>query len=158
MAGLFLLVAVTALYSGYNLLVKVSASQVPAEATTTILATICLQLAALTASTVFASVALIRGGQVLQLSWGAYAWAAAAGLCIGVAEIAYFYLFRGVGGGGPMAANVAIPAIVSGTIILTVIGAYFVFGEQLSARQFAGIGCVVLGILLLFAGRGAPTG
>ncbi len=158
MAGLLLLVTVTALYAGYNLLIKVSASHVPVEATTTILATICLQLAALTASIVFASVALIRGGQVLQLSWGAYAWAAAAGLCIGGAEIAYFYLFRGVGGGGPMAANVAIPAIVSGTIILSLLGAYFVFGEQLSAKQFAGVGCIILGILLMFVGRGASPG
>ena len=99
MTGLLLLVTVTALYAGYNILIKVSASQVPAAATSTITATICLQLAGLMTSIVFVSVAMIRGGQVLQLTWGAYIWAAAAGLCIGGAEIAYFYLFRGIGGG-----------------------------------------------------------
>ena len=47
MASWLLLISVTVLYSGYNLLIKVSASHVPEAATTTIQATICLQLAAL---------------------------------------------------------------------------------------------------------------
>ena len=93
MTGLLLLVTVTVLYAGYNILIKVSASHVPAAATSTITATICLQIAALMTSLVYMSVIMIRGGQVLQLSWGSYLWAAAAGLCIGGAEIAYFYLF-----------------------------------------------------------------
>ncbi len=50
MAGLLLLVTVTTLYAGYNLLIKVSVSHVPAAATSTIVATICLQVAALPAS------------------------------------------------------------------------------------------------------------
>ncbi len=78
MAGLLLLVTVTTLYAGYNLFIKVSAAHVPATATSTIAATICLQIAALMTSILFLSIALIRGGQVLQLTWGAYAWAAAA--------------------------------------------------------------------------------
>ncbi len=90
MAGVLLLVTVTALYAGYNLLIKVSVSHVPVTATSTIVATIFLQLAALTTSVVFLSVIMIRGGQVLQLSWAAYLWAAAAGLCIGGAK--WWYL------------------------------------------------------------------
>ena len=54
-ASVTLLLAITVLYAGYNLLVKVSSSHVPASATSTVLATICLQLAALAASVVFAS-------------------------------------------------------------------------------------------------------
>ena len=50
MVTLLLLLTVTTLYAGYNLLVKVSGGFVPAEATTTIFATICLQLAALATS------------------------------------------------------------------------------------------------------------
>ena len=154
MAGLLLLITVTTLYAGYNLLIKVSASHVPAAATSTIAATICLQVAALMTSVVFVSVAMIRGGQVLQLSWGAYIWAAAAGLCIGGAEIAYFYLFGGIGHSKPMAANVVIPTVVSGTIVITAIASYFIFRENLAPMQFAGICCIILGLLLLYYGRG----
>ena len=78
MISLLLLITATALYAGYNLLIKISGSHVPAEATTIVVGTIFLQLAALTTSIVFASVLLIRGGHVFQLSPGAYAWAAAA--------------------------------------------------------------------------------
>ncbi len=158
MAGLLLLVTVTTLYAGYNLLIKVSVSHVPAAATSTIVATICLQVAALMTSIVFVSVAMVRGGQVLQLSWGAYLWAAAAGLCIGGAEIAYFYLFRGMGTSNPMAANVVIPTVVSGTIVITAIAAYFIFRESLAPIQFAGVGCIILGVLLLSFGKGLALG
>jgi len=47
MLGIALLVAVTIFYAGYNVLIKISGTYVPAVATTTILATISLQLAAL---------------------------------------------------------------------------------------------------------------
>ncbi len=158
MAGLLLLVTVTTLYAGYNLLIKVSAAHVPATATSTIAATICLQIAALTTSILFLSIALIRGGQVLQLTWGAYTWAAAAGLCIGGAEIAYFYLFGGIGAIKPMAANVVIPTVVSGTVVITAIAAYFVFRESLNPIQVAGVGCIILGVLLLYLGKGLALG
>ncbi len=158
MTGLLLLVTVTVLYAGYNLLIKVSASHVPAAATSTIAATICLQVAALTTSLVFVSIAMARGGHVLQLSWGAYLWAAAAGLCIGGAEIAYFYLFGGIGAMKPMAATLVIPTVVSGTIVITVIAAYFMFGETLALIQLAGIGCVVIGMVLLYFGKDLALG
>ena len=74
MAGLILLAAVTALYAGYNLFIKLSGGQVPAESTTTILATICLQLAALLTSALFLGMLLLRGGHVLTLSTGSYFW------------------------------------------------------------------------------------
>ena len=108
-ASLILLLGVTSLYAGYNLLVKVSSGHVPAVATTPILATIALQVAALAVSAAFAAGLVLRSGHVLAVSPAAVAWAVAAGLCIGAAEIGYFYLFRGVGGAQPMAANVANP-------------------------------------------------
>ncbi len=158
MAGLLLLATVTALYAGYNLLIKVSVSHAPVAATSTITATICLQVAALMTSLVFVSVTMIRGGHVLQLSWGSYIWAAAAGLCIGGAEIAYFYLFRGTGTSNPMAANVVIPTVVSGTIVITAIAAYFIFRESLAPVQLAGVGCIIFGMLLLYFGKGVALG
>jgi drug/metabolite transporter (DMT)-like permease len=155
MSSVLLLLAVTGLYAGYNLLIKVSSGHVPAAATSTVLATICLQIAALAASLLFTAFLLLRGGQQLQLTAPAYAWAAAAGLCIGAAEIGYFYLFGGLGGLRPMAANVAIPAIVSGTIVLTAAASLLLFRETLAWPQVLGLGLVVAGLLLTFLGRGA---
>jgi drug/metabolite transporter (DMT)-like permease len=156
MTSLLLLLTVTVLYAGYNLLIKVSGAHVPADATTTIVATICLQLAALATSGLVAALLLLRGGHVLQLSSSAYLWAAAAGLCIGGAEIAYFYLFGGIGATKPIAANLAIPTIVAGTIVITMLVAYFLFKEPLGWRHLLGIGLIVSGILVLFV-RDGPT-
>ena len=149
--GLVLLFAITVLYAGYNLFVKVSSGHVPAPATSTVLATISLQLAALAVSGAFALLLLARGGQVLALSTATYAWAAVAGLCIGLAEIGYFYLFRGVGSGGPVAASVAVPVIVTGTVVLTMLFSHFALQESLGAMQIAGTLLVVIGIALIFA-------
>ena len=157
MTSLLLLLTVTLLYAGYNLLIKVSGSHVPAEATTTILAAVCIQLAALGTSSVFAALLLVRGGHVMQLSTSVYVWAAAAGVCIGGAEIAYLYLFSGVGGTKPMAASIAIPAIVTGTIVITTVVAYFLFDEPLGWRHLLGIGLIVTGILVLFLRGGVPV-
>lgn len=151
-----LLLTVTLLYAGYNLLIKVAGTHVPEQATSTILGVICLQLAALTTSVTFAgSLLLLKEGQHLQLSTGAYLWAAAAGLCIGGAEIAYFYLFAGIGAAKPMAASLAIPTIVSGTIVITLLVAWFLLREPLNWNQWLGSGCIVLGIVLLFVNRNA---
>ena len=150
--GILLLIAIAALYAGYNLLVKVSSSQVPEAATSTVLATICLQLAALAASGTFAVLLLARGGHVLKLSPAAYAWAAGAGLCIGLAEIGYFYLFRGVAGTGPVAANVAVPAIVTGTVVLTMLLSFLTLKEPLGGMQIAGALVVIVGIAMIFSG------
>jgi len=150
MFSVFLLLTVTALYAGYNLLIKVAGSYVPVDATSTILATICLQLAALTTSGLFAAALLLRGGHSLQLGTSTYLWALAAGLCIGGAEIAYFYLFGGLGGAKAMPANIAIPAIVSGTIVITMVVAYFVLHEPLTWRQLLGSVVIIAGIGILF--------
>ncbi len=155
MVSTFLLVTVTLLYAGYNLLIKVSGSHVPAEATSTILATLCLQFAALGTSMAFLTFLVLRGGQSLAMPSNAYVWAAAAGICIGGAEIAYFYLFGGIGGVKPMPATVAVPVIVSGTIVITMIVGYLVFKETLSWRQLVGGACIVVGIAVLFLGKDA---
>ncbi len=154
MIPILLLLTVTVFYASYNLLVKVSSGHVPHDATTTILATICLQVTALTTSMVFLGMLFARGGHVLQLSTGTYLWAVGAGLCIGCAEIAYFYLFSGVGGIKPMAAGIAIPVIVSGTIVIAQAVGVVLFDEPLSWTQVAGSGCIILGIVLLFQGKG----
>jgi len=151
-SSLLLLLAVTGLYAGYNLFVKVSSSYVPVAATSTVLATICLQLAALAASISFLSFLALRGGHVLSLPTRAYGWAVAAGLCIGVAEICYFYLFRGSDGREAVAASVAIPVIVSGTIAITLVVSHFVLQESLTSVQLIGTALVVLGVVMISFG------
>lgn len=151
MLKVVLLLAVTAFYAAYNLLVKISSLHVPTTATTTVLATICLQVAALCASTVFAAALVLRGGHTLALSPAAYGWAVLAGLAIGAAEICYFYLFTGLGGGGrPMAANVAIPFIVVGTIVITFLVSHLVLHESVSVIQLAGAAVVVAGLAMMY--------
>lgn len=156
MVAPLLLLTATLLYAGYNLLIKVSGSHVPEEATSTVLGVICLQLAALTTSITYAgSLFLFRGDQHLQLTTPAYLWAIAAGFCIGGAEIAYFYLFGGIGSMKPMPASIAIPTIVSGTIVVTLLISFVVLREPMNWNQWLGSGCIVLGIVLLFLNRTA---
>lgn len=152
MAG-FLLLLVTVFYAGYNLLIKLSGAAVPPTATTTIVATLCLQLAALSTSLVFGAVLYAHGGHEFRLPSGALLWAVLAGVAIGAAEIGYFYLFGGIGAIRPIAANVAIPIVVSGTIVITMLTSWLVFGEAMGWRQVIGACCILVGTAVLFSDR-----
>lgn len=150
MFGIVILVLVTVLYAGYNLFLKVSGGYVPVSATTTVLATIALQLGALFTSVLFLSILVFRGGHVFSLSTPSYLWAVVAGLCIGGAEIGYLYLFGGIGLAEPMPASVVIPVVVSGTVVISLVFSYWVFKEVIGWHQVLGAGLVVLGIFFLF--------
>lgn len=155
MQGFVLLAAVTVFYAGYNLFIKVSGAHVPVTASSTIIATIVLQIGALATSLIYLSTLVIRGGHELALTTPAYAWAVVAGICIGAAEIGYLYLFSSVGSRTPMPANVAIPAVVSGTIVITFIVSNLIFKESIRWNQILGMTLVIVGIGLLFINRGA---
>lgn len=151
MFGIAILVLTTLLYAGYNLLVKQSAVHAETLQTSTITATIVLQLTALMVSLLFLIIIYCRNADLpLLLPAPAYWWAMAAGMCIGAAEISYFYLFAGVAGSPSMPVSIATPVIVSGTIVLALIAAGFWFGEKLSWQQILGAGLIISGILLLF--------
>lgn len=152
MHSIVLLTAVTLFYAGYNLFVKLSGQHVPQSATTTILAAICIQLAALSTSVAFAAFLMTRGPQDFTLSSGSYFWAVIAGLCIGAAEIGYLYLFGGVGLSKPMSASIAIPTIVSGTIVIALIFSVLVLNEVVGLYQVIGAGLVIGGIVFMFMG------
>jgi len=156
-SGTVLLAIVTFLYAGYNIFVKLSGGHVPASATTTVLATICLQLAALFVSLIFLGVLAYRGGHEFSLSPAAYSWAIVAGFCIGAAEIGYFYLFGGIGDSEPMRASLAIPAIVSGTIVISLVLSVLVLQESADRMQLFGSTLIVLGIVVLFLKDGPGT-
>ena len=149
MTSIFLLMVATVLYGGYNVLVKASGAAMPVSAQTTILATICLQLAALGTSSLFAIFLWQRGVENYAVGTSALLWAIGAGVCIGGAEIAYLYLFGGVGDLKPLPASLAIPVIVSGSIILALFASVAFFSEVLSWRQLAGSVLIISGIALL---------
>jgi len=92
----------------------------------------------------------VRGGQVFALSSGSYRWAVTAGICIDGAEIGYLYLFGGIGLSKPMPTSIAIPVIVSGTIVIALLFAYTVLDEPVAANQWMGCALVLAGIALLF--------
>ena len=62
MTAVALLVFTTAMYADYNLFIKAAGTQVPPVATTTIAATICLQIAALSTSLLFLGLLAAKGG------------------------------------------------------------------------------------------------
>ena len=151
--AIVLLSLVTLFYAGYNLFVKAAGGHVPREATTTILATFCVQAGAVMSAATFLAFLALQGGHGFKLSQPVYLLAATAGLCIGAAEVGYFYLFGGVGGIRPLPASLAIPTIVSGTIVITLLVSIFLFGERLTLVQLLGAVLVVAGIVAMFAGR-----
>ncbi|MDE0347356.1 MAG: EamA family transporter, partial [Boseongicola sp.] len=95
----------------------------------------------------------LRGGHVFSLSPGSYFWAAVAGLCIGGAEIGYLYLFGGVAGMKSMDASIAIPTIVSGTIVIALLFSFLVLREHISWSQVLGSCLILIGIFFLFMQR-----
>ena len=150
MKTLLLLALVTMCYAAYNLLVRMSSSHVPSAELPPILATIGLQLAALSVSLVYLTY-LLRSGVSVALPGRVFGWAIAAGLCIGAAEVMYFYLFRGFADESPVAASVAIPFIVGGTIVIAVAVSHFLFRETLAPWQWVGVALAFLGMVILAA-------
>lgn len=151
--AILLLTLVTLAYAGYNLFVKVAGDHAPAEATTTVLATMVLQVGALATSTVFLIFLGIQGGHVFKLSTPTYVYALIAGLCIGTAEIGYLYIFGGIAGIKPLPGSLVIPTVVTGTIVITLIVSWLIFKEHLSMMQLFGAAMIVGGIAVLFAGH-----
>jgi len=148
MRSLILLGLVTVFYAAYNLLVKVSSSSTGSVTTAPILATIALQATALTVSSVYL-IYLTRQNVSIALPGRAIFWAVGAGICIGLAEIIYFYLFRGFAGEKAMPASMAIPFIVGGTIAISVVVSILVFGESLKPLQWLGVTLSFVGMIVL---------
>lgn len=147
--SLVLLGIVTILYAGYNIFIKLSGDHVPAAATSTVLATLCLQASAFVISLAFLVYLVFRGDQNFGLSPQTYWWAAIAGICIGAAEIGYLYLFAGTGLSAPVPASLAIPVIVSGTIVIAMLMSYVFFSESIGYSQVAGMVFIITGMFLL---------
>ena len=149
MTGFLLLLLVTCLYAGYNLLVKQSSTIAETTSASTITATIVLQVVALLCSLVFYLCLRLSGESQFILPSSAYVWAGLAGLCIGLAEIGYFYLFRGSSVADAMPVSVATPVIVGGTVVIAMVAAMLIFSEIIGPWQWLGAVFIVAGLLLV---------
>ena len=148
MRTLILLILITICYAGYNLLVKVSGSHTGSVNIAPILATMALQATALGVSVVYL-LYLTQQNVNVALPGKAFKWAVGAGVCIGLAEILYFYLFRGFAEDKPVSGSIAIPFIVGGTIVISVLVSVLVFGETLKPVQWLGVILAFSGMILL---------
>lgn len=144
----WLILTATLCYAGYNVFIKFSGAASISTATTTITATLALQMAALLTSCIFFAVQSATGNHSLHLGGTAYFWAIVAGICIGIAEIAYLYLFGGILA-APADAGTAIPIIIGGTLAITALVAALILKEQMSLANMAGVGLVIVGIVLI---------
>ena len=152
MLTIFLIAFVTVAYAGYNLFIKVATDHLPATTTSTVLATLSMQVMTLIPTLGLLAVLSIQGGHDFKLNSGTVKWAMIAGLCIGSAEVAYYYLFSGLGGGRTMPANVVIPIVVCGTVAITAIVSFFIFRESFSWPQILGSALVIGGVFLILWG------
>ena len=71
-----------------------------------------------------------------------------AGLCIGAAEIGYFYLFGTFVYAKSIPANIVIPTVVSGTVVITLLVSYFIFGELMPPIRLFGAILAIVGIVM----------
>ena len=79
-----------------------------------------------------------------------YKWAVLSGICIGIAEIGYFYLFSGRGLRQTIPTSTAIPITVCGTVVVAFIVSVAFTSEPFGWRQMLGVALVVLGVGVLF--------
>ncbi|MCY4051816.1 MAG: EamA family transporter [Gammaproteobacteria bacterium] len=149
MKSLLIILLITLCYSGYNLLIKVSMSHAESTSISPIFATIGLQISALMVSIVYLITTARTSVSFSDLPFGAYTWAIAAGICIGIAEILYFYLFRGFSGETPIQASTAIPMVIGGTILITILISVFLFRESLTNAQWLGVALAFVGMTVL---------
>jgi len=89
------------------------------------------------------------GESIFVLPSKTYLYAIFGGISIGVAEIGYFYLFNASNTNVALNANTAIPIILGGTILVTVIFSFYIFEESLNYHKLFGTTFIIFGIYLV---------
>ena len=126
----------------YNFFIKLAAQHLPAAVGAVVLQLVAAGLGALWL------LKLRVEGQPLAVSGQGLAWAALAGLGVGLAEILTFVVFqRGVN------SSVGTPVIVGGSVLFTAVLGLVVLREGLTASQAGGLLLIVVGIALLARGH-----
>jgi transporter family protein len=126
----------------YNVFIKVSSERIGF-----VLGAFVLQVVAALAGGAFLAVQRLRGVE-LALSPRGLAWAALAGLAVGLAEILTFVVFAR---GAP--ASLGTPIIMGGSIVCGAALGLIALGERLTPTQLLGGLLVVAGVALLSSGR-----
>ena len=145
----YLLITVTLAYAGYNLFIKLAGAQ-NINNNNGIAATLCLQIFALIVTSVFSIYLSSLGENIFVLPSKTYLYAVFGGISIGIAEIGYFYLFNASNTDGALNANTAIPIILGGTILVTMIFSYYILKESFNYHKIIGTIFIIIGIYLIF--------
>ncbi|MDG2066872.1 MAG: hypothetical protein P8L36_18040 [SAR324 cluster bacterium] len=130
----YLLITVTLAYAGYNLFIKLAGAQ-NINNNNGIAATLCLQIFALIVTSVFSIYLSSLGENIFVLPSKTYLYAVFGGISIGIAEIGYFYLFNASNTDGALNANTAIPIILGGTILVTMIFSFYILKESFNYHK-----------------------
>ena len=145
----YLLITVTLAYAGYNLFIKLSVSH-NFNINNGIAASLCLQIFALIVTSVFSIYLSSLGENIFVLPSKTYLFAVFGGISIGIAEIGYFYLFNASNTDGALNANTAIPIILGGTILVTMIFSFYILKESFNYHKIIGTIFIIIGIYLIF--------
>jgi len=145
----YLLITVTLAYAGYNLFIKLAGAQ-NINNNNGIAATLCLQIFALIVTSVFSIYLSSLGENIFVLPSKTYLYAVFGGISIGIAEIGYFYLFNASNTDGALNANTAIPIILGGTILVTMIFSFYILKESFNYHKIIGTIFIIIGIYLIF--------
>lgn len=90
------------------------------------------------------------GENIFVLPSKTYLYAVFGGISIGIAEIGYFYLFNASNTDGALNANTAIPIILGGTILVTMIFSFYILKESFNYHKIIGTIFIIIGIYLIF--------
>ncbi|MFL2737990.1 MAG: EamA family transporter [bacterium] len=145
----YLLITVTLAYAGYNLFIKLAGAQ-NINNNNGIAATLCLQIFALIVTSFFSIYLSSLGENIFVLPSKTYLYAVFGGISIGIAEIGYFYLFNASNTDGALNANTAIPIILGGTILVTMIFSFYILKESFNYHKIIGTIFIIIGIYLIF--------
>jgi len=69
---------------------------------------------------------------------------------IGITEIEYFILLNLTNTNGALNANLAIPIVLGGTILITMIFSFNYFNESYNLKKIIGTLFIIIGIYLIF--------
>ena len=90
-----------------------------------------------------------KDARIFVLTSKAYLYAIIAGISIGIAEIGYFVLFNPTNPNGALNANVAIPVVLGGTILITMFLSFNYFKETYNFHKIIGAIFIIIGIYLI---------
>ncbi|MDG1482528.1 MAG: EamA family transporter [Myxococcota bacterium] len=123
---------------GYHVLLKLSSTHIDQ-----VLGAVVLQLVAAVLGGSVLAAAVCRG-QAPEITPRGVGLAAAAGLCVGAAEILSFWLFSA---GVP--ASRGVPVVVGGSILVAALLGVLALREPLGLTQWLGVGLIVAGVAVL---------